>query len=283
MKELVEIQGKEAITTSLKVAEVFEKQHRNVVRDIEKLINDLKEVSERDVLNFEQIDYEDSKKRKYKAYQMNRDGFTLLAMGYTGKEALKFKTAYINAFNEMEDYIREMQKTSLNRDEIALIFQLVGFFKYLENCKMIEKTYRDTFISRHSITGKPYQELLKEFYIMRNNLLGIGGFKALQEKYKKYYIQNPNFRYNSKASKFSMIFTMDVYEPLRYAIADFLKLELQPDGYTLKIASEAKDLAKRSKTSIEKDNESNLFQVKDDELIEFGSLKKLASSLLKLN
>lgn len=86
------------VTDSRNVAEVFGKRHDNVLRDIESI--------KKDVLNFEEMFFEgtmpDSYGREQKVYFMNRDGFTLLAMGFTGTEAMQFKLKYINAFNEME-------------------------------------------------------------------------------------------------------------------------------------------------------------------------------------
>jgi anti-repressor protein len=88
------------VTTSKKIAEVFEKEHRNVLRDIAAL---------KDVLNFEQMFYEtteaDSYGRPQRVYQMNRDGFALLAMGFTGQKALEWKVKYIEAFNYMEQQL----------------------------------------------------------------------------------------------------------------------------------------------------------------------------------
>lgn len=87
-----------AAVTSLDVAETFEKEHKNILRDIEGLgCSD-----EFNWLNFEPITYADSRNRQQKAYAMTRDGFTLLIMGYTGDQAMKFKEAYIKQFNAME-------------------------------------------------------------------------------------------------------------------------------------------------------------------------------------
>ncbi|MFJ8516143.1 Rha family transcriptional regulator [Lysinibacillus xylanilyticus] len=95
---LVIIQNRQVVTTSLQVAESFEKRHDNVMRDIESF--------KKDVLNFEEMFYEtdtpDSYGRPRRTYLMNRDGFTLLAMGFTGSKALDFKLKYIQEFNEME-------------------------------------------------------------------------------------------------------------------------------------------------------------------------------------
>lgn len=97
------------VTTSRAVAEQFGKQHKNVIRDIETLISQLKiEPATADFaeLNFIQIDQPDAQGKPRPAYLLTRDGFTLLAMGFTGAKAVQFKVAYINAFNRMERLIR---------------------------------------------------------------------------------------------------------------------------------------------------------------------------------
>lgn len=106
MTDLVIMKDRQAVTSSLNVAEGFEKEHRNVLRDIDSL--------KRDVLNFEQMFFEvnepDSYGRERRVIYMNRDGFTILAMGFTGKKALQFKLKYIEAFNQMEEHIKQQVK-----------------------------------------------------------------------------------------------------------------------------------------------------------------------------
>lgn len=97
--QLVEQHDGKAVTTSLKVAEVFGKQHAHVIRAIENLLQD-QDVFNRS--NFGLVEYMDSKGEKRPMYEMDRDGFTLLAMGFTGKQALQFKLSYIDAFNKAE-------------------------------------------------------------------------------------------------------------------------------------------------------------------------------------
>lgn len=86
------------VVDSRSVACNFQKRHDNVLRDIENI--------KKDVLNFEEMFIEssmpDSYGRQQKMYLMNRDGFSLLAMGFNGKEALSWKLKYIEAFNKME-------------------------------------------------------------------------------------------------------------------------------------------------------------------------------------
>ena len=87
-------------TSSNEVADFFGRDHKSVLRAIENLTHDLpKEFTER---NFAPSEYTDSTGRTLPAYRLTRDGFTLLAMGFTGKKALAFKLAYIDAFNRME-------------------------------------------------------------------------------------------------------------------------------------------------------------------------------------
>lgn len=102
MNELVIMKDQQAVTSSLQVAETFDKRHDHIIRDIEKLQKDLPNFGEMFLLS----NIPDGYGRSRKAYYMNRDGFTLLAMGFTGKKALKFKMQYIEAFNKMEDQIK---------------------------------------------------------------------------------------------------------------------------------------------------------------------------------
>lgn len=105
------------VTTSLLVAEKFEKDHRNVMRDIDNLIKDM--------LNSEQMFYEssylDSYDRSQRMYVMNRDGFTLLAMGFTGKKAMSFKLEYIQQFNKMEQSLKQLDFS--NPDTVLMLAQ----------------------------------------------------------------------------------------------------------------------------------------------------------------
>lgn len=121
--KLVEIKNNQPVTTSLQVAEVFEKNHRDVLKAID-------ELKEGVAQNIADLFYEDTyihpqNKQEYRQMIMNRDGFTLLAMGFTGSKALKFKLDYINAFNKMENHIRESQTNlpTSPMEALKLMFQ----------------------------------------------------------------------------------------------------------------------------------------------------------------
>jgi len=103
---LVAITGKKneevLTTTSRLVAEKFEKRHDHVVRDIENVIQSMGSPQNWGHLFIETSYVHKQNKQTYKEYELTRDGFSLLAMGFTGEKALKWKLDYIKAFNEME-------------------------------------------------------------------------------------------------------------------------------------------------------------------------------------
>lgn len=98
LSPIVFIQDGKAITSSIDVANYFGKLHKDVIRKIQS-IECSEEFNER---NFAPVGYLDNKGEKRPAYQMTKDGFMFLVMGFTGKKAAQFKEAYIKAFNEME-------------------------------------------------------------------------------------------------------------------------------------------------------------------------------------
>lgn len=99
MNTLVEIKNNQVVVNSRDVAEHFGKRRDHVLRDIEELIRkDPPKIGEM----FHRVETPDSYGRMQKSYYMNRDGFSLLVMGFTGKEAIEWKLKYIEAFSEME-------------------------------------------------------------------------------------------------------------------------------------------------------------------------------------
>lgn len=122
MNELVIMKSKQALTTSLKVAETFSKEHKVVMRAIKNLAAQNCTVEKM----FVESTYVDSRGHEQPMYYMNRDGFTLLAMGFTGKDAMKFKLEYIEAFNEMEKAIKEQDLPQTPEEKLALTMQVTG-------------------------------------------------------------------------------------------------------------------------------------------------------------
>jgi Rha family phage regulatory protein len=110
------------VTTSLKIAEKFGKEHRNVTQSIE----NLECPDEFGLLNFQQTSYIDQWNRKQKMYLITRDGFAILAMGFTGKKAMEWKLKYIAAFNAMEKRLYDRSATRLSQDDSDAISYLLS-------------------------------------------------------------------------------------------------------------------------------------------------------------
>lgn len=158
MNELVfKGQNNKVVTTSLKIAEVFGKEHQHILRDIRELIDGVSKIG--DTPMFEETTYiHPQNKQQYPMFLMNRDGFTLLAMGFTGDKALRFKMAYINAFNEMEKALKAMQPKLPQTYKEALKELLIQVEEnerlQLENKDMKPKAeYFDEIVDRGGLTN----------------------------------------------------------------------------------------------------------------------------------
>lgn len=112
MNNLVIMKNKQAVTSSLQVAETFGKQHKHVLESIKNLVAENSAAKSM----FAEGSYE-NRGKEYRMSYMNRDGFTLLAMGFNGKTALNFKLQYIQAFNKMEQQIINQAKDSYMIDD----------------------------------------------------------------------------------------------------------------------------------------------------------------------
>lgn len=108
MNNLVIMHDKQAVTTSLQVAETFGKQHKHVLEAIKNKIQRAENPA-RYLKMFAPGSYTDAKGEERELYYMNRDGFAFLAMGFTGAKADNFKLQYIEAFNSMEASLKQGQ------------------------------------------------------------------------------------------------------------------------------------------------------------------------------
>ncbi|WP_419154277.1 Rha family transcriptional regulator [Weissella viridescens] len=139
---LVENHEGEAVTDSRKVAEYFGKQHKDVLRTIDQLLEEIDSVKLRHSSTmFKEVAYISEKShRPFRMYEMNKDGFTLLAMGFTGPQALKFKLNYINRFNDMEGYIEQRHEN----DTLSPLYKSSGQKFNHTNPKLMMEIARET-------------------------------------------------------------------------------------------------------------------------------------------
>lgn len=186
---LLQVENGNILTTSLLVAEKFNKDHKNVIQKIEALIieiedglklsspNDdgsevdaklrspnnenLTDVKLRPLDLFKKSTYVNSQNKTQPMYRMNRDGFSLLAMGFTGKEALKWKLKYIEAFNAMEEMLCSTpQQLPDNRLEIAKIITKTP----VHNVAAIRELYPEYFSSAPVVGSLEYRSDLNSGY-----------------------------------------------------------------------------------------------------------------------
>lgn len=168
------------VTTSLIIAQTFGKNHKDVLRDIESMACS-EEFNRR---NFALISYPDKYGRSQPMYEITKDGFSFLAMGYTGEKAAKFKEDFINEFNKREallkndDYIvsralaiseqRMKQLAEINtlqRRELEIAAPKVEYHdKVLNSTGTIKTT---VIASELGMSAVALNELLRDLHIQR--------------------------------------------------------------------------------------------------------------------
>ncbi|MBL5768017.1 Rha family transcriptional regulator [Heyndrickxia sporothermodurans] len=140
MTQLVFIQNNKPVTDSLTVADVFNKNHNHVLRDIESQLEKLKQAGEHEwgVSNFGQTQYQHHQNKQwYTKYDLTEDAFTLIAMSYTTPEAMKMKVRFIQEFKKMREYIQN-KVTPLSKDQ-ALVTVLRTTADLVEDTQAIKE------------------------------------------------------------------------------------------------------------------------------------------------
>lgn len=157
------------VVTSLDVAETFEKLHKDVLESIRSIQSDLS-IAEFSALFYES-EYKASNGKSNPMYYINRDGFTLLVMGYTGQKAMRFKLAYINQFNQMEELLKgkliEREKGIAIRQSLTKAIQQSG-----ENERTHGHAYSlYTDLIYKAVFGKNAKQLREEYGVAKQDNL----------------------------------------------------------------------------------------------------------------
>ncbi|MBR9698388.1 ORF6C domain-containing protein [Bacillus cereus] len=121
VSEFVFMEGNQVVTDSLTISQMFDKEHKNVKRDIFETLSKLDELRgieeieelgiDFNTLKFELVEYQDSRNRNQHKYVLNFDAFMLVTMGYTTQKAMLIKMKYINEFNKMKEHIQKQPTT----------------------------------------------------------------------------------------------------------------------------------------------------------------------------
>ena len=233
--EVINIQNKDgvAVVSSRVVAYDFDKQHKHVLEAIENLIKDMG-VAEKSAELFIESKYQHPQNKQwYKEYLLTRDGFSLLVMGFTGKEALQWKLQYIEAFNKMEEQIKQAshnpyanvspelqsiimldQKQQMLEQQVQTVQQKVNEIE--ENAKLDPAEY--SLVSKR-VSSRVY-EVQKErqmnlnkkqigelFRALNRDILEITGVKTrtqLRQKHLDMVLDFINDWYPSRAAMFNI-------------------------------------------------------------------------------
>lgn len=158
MKQLVVINNNQIVVSSKDIAEHFGKDHKHVLESIREIL-----VAENSATKFYKETTHQNRGKDYKAYLMNRDGFSLLAMGFTGKKALQWKLKYIEAFNEMEETLKQgYLEAPVNPNELhCKTYKGVPVITIGDFAEIVKRN-RTSILWHLKDKGLPYQLLEKE-------------------------------------------------------------------------------------------------------------------------
>lgn len=214
MTELVfKSNGGVVVTTSLKVAETFGKDHKHVLDSIRKTIEGLADFSAHPM--FEETTYiNEQNGREYPMYLMNRDGFTLLAMGFNGKKAMRFKIEYINAFNSMEKALKEQVKPKSQLEILvesaqALLEQSKRLDKIESKLETIEREREENTklllsvsVSKNELPTQTLRDKIRELVNRYSTAMNINQSDVWHKIYKQlYYLFHISINNYKKLSK----------------------------------------------------------------------------------
>lgn len=185
-EELVIMKDKQAVTTSLQVAESFEKKHKHVLESIKNLA-----VENSATKNMFAEGIYVNRGKEYPMLYMNRDGFTLLAMGFTGKKALEFKLAYIDAFNKMEEKLKDQELEKYNQND-ANQLNNIRVNKMLEI--ILKQTETNNIQAKNNSSQLSSNEDIPSYYI--DEEIPLGRFvKIFSKRHQVHLTRNRLFRY----------------------------------------------------------------------------------------
>lgn len=182
--DLIKVENKDgvAVVSSRVVAQDFGKRHCDVLRDVENLIEGVEGTQNCVDLFIESQYQHPQNKQWYKEYLLTRDGFSLLVMGFTGKEALQWKLKYIEAFNKMEEMVKQRGQIPTPNSPMDI---LKVMFSALEEQKQdIVEVRQDVqnFKEEMPIFTSQRKEISKQVRALGVDLLGGKRSTAYQDK-----------------------------------------------------------------------------------------------------
>ncbi|MFW7225996.1 MULTISPECIES: Rha family transcriptional regulator [unclassified Serratia (in: enterobacteria)] len=160
------IQNGKAVTTSQAIAEYFNKRHDDVLKKLRSL-DCSPEFTDR---NFAASEYTDSTGRKLPMYEITKDGFIFLVMGFTGRKAAAFKEAYIAEFNRME---AQLYSTRIGEHQITVTIPAHG--RWLVNYEPGQPATVKNIDGRNCVDAKSFRQLRRDVLWMQKAMAQLAG------------------------------------------------------------------------------------------------------------
>lgn len=207
MENLVEVKNNQVVTTSRQVAKNFSKEHKVVLRSIREIL-----VEQNCAAKFYHQTTFTNRGKQYPEYYMNRDGFSLLVMGFTGQKAVEWKIKYIQAFNQMEQALKErqvavpvpvLQKYTYEGEILMSAMYLMTMTKVSNSTfLLIAKRFQLPYIS---LQGEKLAAFKQENHLVHSSasrmilypqktVIGLLNYQQMYDKYKEkvqqYFMQN---------------------------------------------------------------------------------------------
>jgi len=177
------VENGQVYATSREIGEKFEKQHKDVLDSIRNLIAENPAMRNM----FIECEFLSDRGRKYPEFKITKDGFTLLAMGFTGSKALQFKIDYINKFNDMEQQLKEIEKVI---DDKGTLTEEEYYNIKFSTAQRVRKTFidsNDIFEDYRKFTLYSRKTLDVPKRVIRLNQI----IEALQKREDNLYISKP--------------------------------------------------------------------------------------------
>lgn len=185
------------VTDSLLVAEKFEKEHKNVLRDIDLLIEKFGS-SDLSRQYFYKSEFE-NRGKKYPKYIISKDGFSLLVMGYTGQLAFDFKIKFIEAFNKMEDVLKSIQIPQSFAEALQLAANQA---KQIEQQQSQLEEQKPKVLFADSVSTSEKSILISELAkILKQNGISIGQNRLFEKLRFENYLLTKGEYYNKPSQK----------------------------------------------------------------------------------
>lgn len=231
MNQLVFIQHNRVVTDSLTIAEVFNKEHKNVMRDIENQIEKLTEAGEQEwgLLNFELTQYQHPQnKQMYPKYDLTEDAFAIVAMSYVTPEAMKMKVRFLEEFKRMREQLQGTDKPKTHLEILqASISQLIDQERRLAAVEARQEHITEVLSLNTTEWRKKVNSLINK---MAKKL---GGFEAYSD------IRNESYQRLEERSK-CKLYTRTTNIQKRMALEGVSKLKIDKVNALDAIAEDAR-------------------------------------------